>query len=362
MNTLSEKIDILELDPQQLADWLQSRRLEPYRARQILRWIYGRQADSFDVMTDLKKETRQLLAEHFSLNRLAKIKTETSADGSRKYLFKLPDDQCIESVLIPERDHLTLCISSQVGCAQGCRFCLTGRGGFKRDLTRGEIVSQVRDTLAENQGRPLTNIVLMGMGEPLANYDAVLSAIATLTDNETGLGFANRRITLSTVGLVPRLRTLGEDTRVNLAVSLNAADNATRDRLMPVNRRYPIEALLAACRDYPVAPHRRITFEYVLINGINDAPADAVRLAQLLQPLRAKINLIPFNRHPGSDFEPSPEPAILQFQEILLQKNFTVIIRRSKGSDISAACGQLRARERINAMSCPKRETSDIEC
>jgi len=345
MTDSADKIDIKDLTPEQLAVWLQTHRIEPYRAGQILRWIYSRQADSFDVITDIKQELQQQLSAHFSLKRLTRIKVESSADGSRKYLFKLSDNNCIESVLIPEKNHLTLCISTQVGCAQGCRFCLTARSGLVRNLTKNEIVSQVRDIMMDRDDvQQLTNIVLMGMGEPLANYDNVLRAVATLANREIGLGFASRRITISTAGLVPRLITLGQDACVNLAVSLNATDNPTRDMLMPINRRYPIETLLEACRNYPLAPHRRITFEYILIKDINDTPADAVRLANLLKPIRSKINLIPFNEHAESDFLPPPESAILRFQEILLQKNYTVLIRRSKGRDISAACGQLRVK------------------
>jgi len=345
MTDSADKIDIKDLTPEALALWLQTRRVAPYRAGQVFRWIYSRQADSFDVITDIKKELQQLLSNHFSLDRLTPIKVESSADGSRKYLFKLSDNHCIESVLIPEKSHLTLCISTQVGCAQGCRFCLTARSGFVRNLTKNEIVSQVRDIMMDlDDDRQLTNIVLMGMGEPLANYDHVVRAVETLTNREIGLGFANRRITVSTAGLVPKLTSLGRDTRVNLAVSLNATENSTRDMLMPINRKYPIETLLEACRTYPLPPHRRITFEYILINGVNDTPADAGRLAKLLQPIRSKINLIPFNEHEGSDFSAPPESAVLRFQEILLQKNYTVIIRRSKGRDISAACGQLRVK------------------
>ncbi|MEW6670243.1 MAG: 23S rRNA (adenine(2503)-C(2))-methyltransferase RlmN [Thermodesulfobacteriota bacterium] len=345
MTDSADKIDIKDLTPEQLAGWLQSRGIATYRANQVLRWIYSRQADSFDVITDIKKELQQLLSTHFCLNRLTRIKVESSADGTRKYLFKLSDNNCIESVLIPEKNHLTLCISTQVGCAQGCRFCLTARSGFVRNLTKNEIVSQVRDIMRDREdARQLTNIVLMGMGEPLANYDNVLRAVDTLTNRDVGLGFANRRITISTAGLVPKLKTLGQDTGVNLAVSLNATDNPTRDRLMPINRTYPIETLLDACRSYPLPPHRRITFEYILIKGINDTPDDAGRLAHLLRPIRSKINLIPFNAHEGSDFLPPPEPVILKFQEILLDKNYTVIIRRSKGREISAACGQLRVK------------------
>ncbi len=334
--------DIKEIAGDQLVAWLKDQGLEPFRAVQILRWIYLRQADTFDEMTDLGKELRKLLALHFTINRLEKAKVETSQDGSRKYLFRLEDGTHVESVLIPEKDHYTLCISSQVGCTQGCRFCLTAKGGFVRNLSKGEIVAQVRDIANHlDDAKHLTNIVLMGMGEPLGNYRNVIEAVETLTDSDTGLGFSSRKITISTAGLVPKLADLGRELTVNLAISLNATDNKTRSRLMPINRKYPIETLLEACARYPLLPRRRITFEYVLIKGINDSRQDAERLAGLLRPIRAKINLIPFNTYQGCEFERPQESVINDFKEILTQKNYTVIIRHSKGQDISAACGQL---------------------
>ena len=340
-----DKINIIELSREQLVTWLTERDIAAYRADQILKWIYLRQADSFDAMTDIAKDIRPMLARHFVIGRLETEQIETSRDGSRKYLFRLSDGKFVESVLIPERDHYTLCISSQVGCAQGCLFCLTAAGGFERNLTQAEIIAQVRDIKNElADPTQLRNIVFMGMGEPLANYKNLVSALDTITDNDAGLRFATRRITVSTAGLVPRFDALGRDTKVNLAVSLNATDNDTRSRLMPINRTYPLEALLDACRQFPLPAGRRITFEYILIKGVNDSEADARRLAKLLQPIRCKINLIPFNRHAGCDFERPPESVIQAFYDILFAKNYTVIIRRSKGQDISAACGQLRAR------------------
>ncbi|MCP4631084.1 MAG: 23S rRNA (adenine(2503)-C(2))-methyltransferase RlmN [bacterium] len=337
--------NILELTRAQLVAWLTGRDIAPYRADQILKWIYLRQVDSFDAMTDLSKDIRGLLAQHFVIGRLETAKIEISKDGSQKYLFKLSDGKHIESVLIPERDHYTLCVSSQVGCAQDCLFCLTAAGGFERNLTRAEIIAQVRDIKKElGDSEQLRNIVFMGMGEPLANYNNLASALDTITNNDYGLRFATRRITVSTAGLVPRFSDLGRDTKVNLAISLNATDNHTRSRLMPINRKYPLETLLEACRQYPLPAGRRITFEYILIDGINDTEDEARHLAKLLQPIRCKINLIPFNRHGGSDFERPPESVTQAFFKILFDKNYTVIIRRSKGQDISAACGQLRAR------------------
>jgi 23S rRNA (adenine2503-C2)-methyltransferase len=349
----SNKTDIKDLTNDQLILWLESKGLEPYRAAQILKWIYLRQTDTFDIMTDVGKEIRKLLSRHFSIARLEKARIETSQDGSKKYLFKLNDGKHVESVLIPEKDHYTLCISTQVGCAQGCRFCLTARGGLVRNLTRGEIIAQVRDVSKCLDGpKRLTNIVLMGMGEPLANYINVVSAINTITDSNYGLGFSSRRLTLSTAGLVPKLSSLGRDTSVNLAISLNATDNKTRNMLMPINRKYPLEKLLDACAGYPLLPRRRITFEYILIKGINDSITDAKRLVTLLRPIRAKINLIPFNEYEGSEFNRPEESAIFNFKEILNKNDYTAIIRHSKGQDISAACGQLRANSMPGSSIC----------
>ena len=347
MKRSGEKINILELSKDRFVSWLEERHIESYRAAQVFKWIYLRQVDRFDLMTDIAKNIRTLLEDHFTIDRLQIENIETSKDGSRKYLFTLKDGKCIESVLIPERDHYTLCTSSQVGCAQGCRFCLTARGGLQRNLSKAEIVSQVRDVKnVLDDSKPLSNVVFMGMGEPLANYKNLVAAIEIITDSRFGLGFAGRRVTVSTAGLVPRLASLGRDTKVNLAVSLNAADNHTRDRLMPINRKYPIEKLLEACRLFPLTGGRRITFEYVLLKNVNDSNEDARRLAKLLRPIKSKINLIPFNSHEGCPFQRPDEDAIVRFQNILIDRNYTVIIRRSKGQDISAACGQLRARHR----------------
>ena len=340
----TKKQNILELDRNELIAWLDDQGIEPYRADQILKWIYLRQTDRFDRMTDIAKDIRPILDDHFKISRLQIENIETSKDGSRKYLFKLEDAKYIESVLIPERDHYTLCISSQVGCAQNCRFCLTAIGGLQRNLTKAEIVSQVRDVKNDSQdSMPLSNLVFMGMGEPLANYKNLVDAVAVITDSSLGLGFAGRRVTVSTAGLVSRLADLGRDTRVNLAVSLNATDNTTRNRLMPINRKFPIEKLLKACQRFPLPGGRRITFEYVLLKDVNDTDKDANRLAKLLRPIKSKINLIPFNPHEGCQYQRPNEDRILRFQKILIDKNYTVMIRQSKGQDISAACGQLAA-------------------
>ena len=343
-----KRTDIKELSKIRLTSWLEERGIRPYRATQIFKWIYLRQVNSFDEMTDLSKDIRELLRQHFTIDRLEIARIQTSKDGTRKYLFKLRDGNHIESVLIPEKLRHTLCVSSQVGCALGCKFCLTARGGFIRDLTAAEIVSQIRDIrndLGEHdKDEKISNIVLMGMGEPLANYDNVINALKIITDGDCGLKIASRRVTLSTAGLVPQLADLGRDTDVNLAVSLNATDNKTREMLMPINRKYPLEMLLEACRNYPLPPRKKITFEYILIKGINDSQQDAQRLIKLLRPIRSKVNLIPFNEHAGSPFKRPEEATIETFLQILVDHHITAIVRKSKGQDISAACGQLRAK------------------
>jgi 23S rRNA (adenine2503-C2)-methyltransferase len=340
-----DKPNIYELDQNQLNDWCDSLGIQPYRAGQIMRWIYSRGADGFDQMTDISKNIRNLLAERFVILPLEKKRIENARDGSRKYLFGLADGNSVETVLIPEKNHYTLCISTQVGCAMGCRFCMTAKSGLIRNLTKGEIIGQVLGVLKDITGnKRLTNIVLMGMGEPLANYGPVVSAINLITDSDIGLGFSHRRVTLSTSGVISKFTDLARDTRVKLAVSLNAADNPTRNLLMPINKTYPLEQLIDACAQYPLAPREKITFEYILIKDVNDSPSDALKLSKILHPVKAKINLIPFNPHPGSEFAPPEESVILKFQDVLCQKNYTAIIRRSKGSDISAACGQLSAK------------------
>jgi 23S rRNA (adenine2503-C2)-methyltransferase len=341
---LPDKVDLRNLTLEELKGWAAEWGLEPYRGEQLFRWIFKPGVETIDQMTNIARRWRDRLNEVAYLSRLEILARETSQDGTLKFLFGLEDGERIESVLIPEKGHYTLCISSQVGCAQQCRFCYTGRMGFRRDLKAAEIVNQVlavRDDLPEGD-RPLTNVVFMGMGEPLANFENTLKALNNLLSPQ-GLQLSPRHLTLSTAGLIPQMNLLGRSSPVNLAVSLNAADDATRDHLMPVNRRYPITALMEACRRYPLPRGRRITFEYILIQGINDSSASARLLTERLKGVKAKINLIPFNPHPGIDFRPPSEKHIAAFQEILIQRHFTVMVRRSKGSDISAACGQLHA-------------------
>ena len=336
------KTDLLGLDSKKMEDWVVSQGLEPYRGRQIRHWLLGRYTRSFDEMYNLPKTLRNLLKEQAFINQLNEIKVLKSVDGTRKYLFGLSDNQQIESVLIPEKDHFTICISSQVGCAMGCAFCLTAKQGFKRNLTASEIIAQVIHVKSSmHNPERLTNIVLMGMGEPLANYESVLKAMENITGQD-GMNFSHKKVTLSTCGLVPEINALGKDITVNLAVSLNAPDNETRNLLMPINKKYPLKKLLAACKEFPLPNRRMLTFEYILINGINDHPDHALKLCSILSDIRCKINLIPFNSYSGTKLTPSSPEKRLRFQEILVQNHFTAIIRKSKGQDILAACGQLR--------------------
>jgi 23S rRNA (adenine2503-C2)-methyltransferase len=341
---MNHKIDLRGLTFEELKTWVTGLGLESYRAEQIFRWIFQPGLKAFSGMTNLSRKWRERFEEEALLSRLELQKKEHSADGSQKFLFALEDGQSIESVLIPEKGHFTLCLSSQVGCAQGCRFCLTGRMGLKRNLKVSEIINQVlavRETL-EDSGPQLTNLVFMGMGEPLHNFEQVSRALTILLSPK-GMQFSHRHVTVSTAGLIPEIRELGRLLPVNLAVSLNAATDTVRNDLMPVNRRYPLEALLRACREFPLPHAKRITFEYILIREVNDSPEAAKTLAGILQGIKAKINLIPFNPHPGIAFRPPGEEVLLKFQDILVRQHYTVMIRRSKGGDISAACGQLHA-------------------
>lgn len=345
--------DIKEFTRQELEAWFETKGIRSFRAGQIFKWVYLRQAETFDEMTDLSKDMREMLKKTFSIPRLELENSEISVDGTEKLLFRLIDGKHIESVLIPEKNHYTLCISSQVGCAQGCRFCLTAKGGFERNLTTAEIVSQVRDArkiLLQKDGSaalPLSNIVFMGMGEPLANYNAVINALAIITDSDYGLKFSPRRVTVSTSGMIPEIKKLGLATSANLAVSLNATNDKTRSMLMPINKRYPLKDLLSACREFKMKPRNKITFEYILIKDINDTDEDAQRLVKILAPIRAKVNLIPFNEHAKSDFKRPSPLKISHFLQILLDRNVTAITRKSKGDDISAACGQLKAKLKL---------------
>jgi 23S rRNA (adenine2503-C2)-methyltransferase len=320
---------------------------KPFRARQLYRWLHQKGAASLEEMTDLSRPLREELGRRARLTTLDRASEQRSVDGTIKWAFRTEDGKLLEAVYLPELERKTLCVSTQVGCAVGCKFCLTATMGLARNLTAGEIVDQIHRAnrrlveLGEGTGpRPLTNLVFMGMGEPLANYRNLKVALDLLLSGD-GPNFSHRHVTVSTSGLVPVIRKLGEESPVKLAISLNATTDAQRDALMPINRRYPIAELLRACRDFPMRNGRRITFEYVLLGGVNDTPEDARRLAGLLRGIPAKVNLIPYNENPGLGFK-APEPEAVQaFFEILVGRELTAVVRKSRGRDISAACGQL---------------------
>ncbi|KMY65706.1 hypothetical protein AAU61_20675 [Desulfocarbo indianensis] len=339
-----EKPDLRDLDAQGVQDLLVGLGEKPYRARQVLNWLYKRGAGSLEEMTDLSKGLRQRLGQAAALRALEPSLVETSQDGTRKLLFILAGGARVESVLIPEEDHHTLCVSSQAGCRQGCRFCRTASLGFSRDLKPGEITGQVLAARALcDKDRPLSNLVFMGMGEPLDNLDHLCLALEHILGDH-GLQMSQRRVTVSTVGLADRLAELGRRTPAALAVSLNAPNDELRSQLMPVNLRFPLAQLKEALLAYPLKPTRRITLEYVLLAGVNDQPEHARQLAKWVHGLKCKINLIAYNPHEGSDFQRPSDQAVERFQQILLDKNLTALLRASRGADIAAACGQLAAK------------------
>jgi len=340
-----EKTDLTNFSLSQLTEFLVSLGLPKYRGVQVFAWLYRPHVTGFSQMTDLSKELRETLAARTSFAWPQIGVAEQSKDGTVKYGFRLKDDTYIEAVLIPEEGRNTLCVSSQVGCAMGCEFCLTGTIGFKRNLEPGEIVGQVvrvRDWLIEKHGAEatLSNLVFMGMGEPLANFDNLLVALDILTE-QRGLDFSDRRITVSTCGLVPKIIELGQKTRVNLAISLHSVDDAIRSKLMPINKKYPVAELLEACRHFPMPKRKRIMFEYILIRDLNDSAADAKMLARKLKGIPCKINLLPYNESAGLPFRRPANETVELFQQKLWDAGYTVMVRSSRGSDISAACGQL---------------------
>ena len=292
-------------------------------------------------MTNLSVKLRDELKRTSFISSLTPREVLTGQDRTQKYLFSLEDGDWVESVLISEKGYLTLCLSTQLGCGLKCRFCYTGHKGLIRNLTAAEIVNQVGAVVDRLGGKGrLKNIVLMGMGEPLANYNNTLKALEIIF-HSSGFNFSHRRVTLSTAGLIPELHRLGRDNPVNLAISLNAADNQTRSFLMPINRKYPLKDLLKACSEFPLPHRKRITFEYVIISGVNDSLRDAQKLVDLLPPRRCKINIIPFNEHPVIDFNRPEKHQIDTFRDFLVSHGFTAMVRDSRGSDILAACGQL---------------------
>ena len=334
--------NLLNLDEQGIARLVKKFSWPAYRAGQILRWLYQQRARTISQMTDLSKADRARLASEATIGRAASCTVFRSADRTKKLVLTLQDALEIEAVLIPDDDRLTLCVSTQVGCTLDCGFCLTGTMGLKRNLKAHEIIDQI--LTAQDQlehGEHITNMVFMGMGEPLANLDAVAEAIRRVTNKSWGLGWSPRRITVSTAGMVSRLKDIAP-LGVNLAISLNATTDAQRAKLMPaVNGIASLKTLLAACRRYPLAPTRRLTFEYVLLAGVNDQEEDARRLVQLVRGIMCKVNLIPFNPFPGSAFRRPSQHDVLVFQSIIRQAGIDVFIRKSRGCDVLGACGQL---------------------
>ena len=344
-----DRPDLRALPLDALARLLAATGERPFRARQVFRWLHHKGAATLDELTDVPRALRDALAAGTTLTTLERASEQRSADGTIKWSWRTHDGKRIESVYMPEPERRTLCVSSQVGCAVGCTFCLTGTMGLARNLGPGEIVDQVHRAnrrlveLGLGEGpRPLTNLVFMGMGEPLANYPSLKLALELLLC-EDGPNFSQRRVTVSTSGLAPLIRRLGEETQVKLAVSLNATTDAQRDALMPINRRHPLDAVMKACREFPTRNGRRITFEYVLLDGVNDSLDDARRLADLVRGIPTKVNLIPYNENPGLAFRSPPPERVAAFQDVLVARKLTVVVRRSRGRDISAACGQLAA-------------------
>jgi len=339
--------NIKDLSPKEIEKFVLDNDLQPFRARQISKWLYKKGVDCFDEMSDLSKDFRDLLEFSFSIKpSLELVQEQVSIDGTKKYLFKLSDGNQIESVLIPDKSRNTLCISSQVGCALGCTFCMTGTVGKIRNLKPSEILDQYMLVNQYNENC-ITNIVFMGMGEPLDNLENLVKVINVLTDPNY-LALSPKRITVSTSGLVPQINKLGEQVSVNLAVSLNAPRDELRDEIMPINKRYPISELLKASVNFPVPNRKYLMFEYVLLKGVNDSDSDAHTLGRLLRGIKCKINVIPFNEASPLPYKSPDWERVLNFQDILISYRINVRIRKSRGSDILGACGQLTAKLVIN--------------
>ncbi len=342
-----DKLNLLNFNRQSLEAWFIEQGEQKFRATQILQWIHQYGVQDLNEMTNLSKSLRQRLLETTEI-KLPEIALEqTAKDGTRKWLLRLADGNCIEAVFIPEDDRGTLCVSSQVGCALNCSFCSTGQQGYSRDLSIAEIIGQVwiavRSLSADNKkhDHKVTNVVMMGMGEPLLNFDNVVAAMNIMMD-DFAYGLSKRRVTLSTSGIVPAMQRLAEVSDVALAVSLHAPNDALRDVLVPINKKYPLRELLAVCKDYFKKDTRRmITMEYVMLDGINDSPQHAQELIKILRGIPAKVNLIPFNPFPGTQYKRSPQIVIDRFRDLLYSAGYTTITRKTRGDDIDAACGQL---------------------
>jgi 23S rRNA (adenine2503-C2)-methyltransferase len=346
MSVTETRINLLDLDEVRLREFFLSIGEKPFRAEQVLKWIYHQGVTNFDQMTNLSKDLRQNLERVAVVDPPKVLSEQVSLDGTTKWLIGFGGGNAVETVYIPEPSRGTLCISSQVGCALNCTFCATGAQGFNRNLSTGEIIGQVwlaaRALGHERNGRRrITNVVLMGMGEPLLNFDAVTAALSLLR-HDLGFGFAAKRVTLSTAGLVPGIDRLRETIDVALAVSLHAPEDTLRETLVPLNKKYPIKELMRSCADYVSDKHKRtVTFEYTLIDGVNDQPEQARKLVKLLRRLPSKLNLIPFNPFPGTRYRCSPDERIREFQDIVMAGGLIATVRKTRGDDIDAACGQL---------------------
>ena len=346
---ISEKTNLLGLSPVQMREYFESIGEKSFRATQLLKWIHQQGVSSFDEMTNLAKSLREKLQNVAEIRAPEIVADYLSKDGTRKWIIRVAGGSCIETVLIPEGDRGTLCVSSQVGCSLDCSFCSTGKQGFNRDLTSAEIIGQVwlvakfLDSMGPTQRRVITNVVMMGMGEPLMNFDNVVAAMQLMMD-DNAYGLSKRRVTLSTAGVVPKLDQLADHVDVSLAISLHAAEDQLRNELVPINRKYPIAQLMQSANDYIARMpdlRRKLTIEYTLIDQVNDRVEHAQQLAKLLEGVACKINLIPFNPFPLSDYQRASGNAIKRFQDILIQSGYTATIRTTRGDDIDAACGQL---------------------
>ena len=335
-------MDFKQATAQEAEDWMEAIGEKPYRARQVRSWVFSKGVSDFAQMTDLSKSFRETIAHKAIVTQIKEVKRDVSVDGTIKFLFGLDDGNTIESVYMPGADRVTLCISTQVGCKLNCKFCLTGKNGFMRNLSAAEIVDQLIQVKNRVPGGRVTNLVLMGMGEPLDNYDATVKALRIFTEPDLNL-IGGRKITLSTAGVAPAILRLADDfSKVKLAVSLNAPSNEKRNQIMPINKKYPIETLMAALKKWPLPHGRRITFEYVMLGGFNDSDADAAELGKITRVVPSKINLIPYNPCPGLPFERPSTERVEKFRSALVKNHHTVTVRESRGGDILAYCGQLR--------------------
>lgn len=335
-------MELLNLTREKLTEILVENQFKKFTSQQVFQWIYQKYIYTFNDMTNISKNNRKNLSALFTIQTLPEPHIWSSDDGTEKLQFDLVDGNCIESVIIPEKDRNTLCISTQVGCPLQCRFCRTGHLGFLRNLSVAEIVGQVlyAQHYLSNKGRRITNIVYMGMGEPLLNFENTLDSLSILMD-ELGLNFSNRRITISTIGITDKIIPLGKATSVNLALSLHSPDEKIRAEIMPATKNYPLEKLIKTVKHYPMHQRKKLLIEYVMLDGVNDRPEDAKNLIKITKELNAKVNLIPFNSFDGATYNPTPMDKILIFQETLSDNNITALIRKSRGDDHLAACGQL---------------------